>query len=263
VEINVPNYIERIGYQGELRPTLFNLARLQKTHLLNVPFENLDIHYDVTIDLDLTKIYDKLVVRKRGGFCYELNGLFAQLLRQLGYKTRIVSARVYKPEQQHYGQEYDHLAIIVTLDQTDYLVDVGFGEFIFNPLELNMGKVQSDPRGDFILEKQADGYIKVSRLEGDKESPEYIFKEKERDFSEFSGMCHYHQTSPDSHFPKKKLISRPTENGRVTLTNTLLKITEGTQTIRETPFEASQFGHSLKEWFGLDETLLNPSKSVD
>ena len=82
--MNIQEYIKRINYSGDITPNLVVLKQLQKTHLLNVPFENLDIHYGNLIELDLDKIYHKIVVKKRGGFCYELNGLFQSLLNTIG-----------------------------------------------------------------------------------------------------------------------------------------------------------------------------------
>ena len=93
--MNLEAYLKRINYSGDLTPSITILKQLQKTHLLNVPFENLDIHYGHPIELDLDKIYHKIVVRKRGGFCYELNGLFQNMLNIIGFDSKIISARVY------------------------------------------------------------------------------------------------------------------------------------------------------------------------
>ena len=128
-------YLERIKYSGGLGLTMELLNALQKQHLLNVPFENLDIHYKTPIELSLTDIFEKVVNKRRGGFCYELNGLFFELLRSIGFPVKMVSARVFNNEQQTMSAEFDHLAIIATIDSLDYLVDVGFGEFALQPLE--------------------------------------------------------------------------------------------------------------------------------
>ena len=100
---------------------------------MNVPFENLDIIYGNSIVLKLERIYDKIVKRGRGGFCYELNGMFSWLLRELRYNISLVSARVIK-EDGSYGQEFDHLGIIVYIGDKKYLVDVGFGDSTRNDL---------------------------------------------------------------------------------------------------------------------------------
>ncbi|HYK47600.1 MAG TPA: arylamine N-acetyltransferase, partial [Parafilimonas sp.] len=74
--MDVDRYLRRINYEGTREPNLTLLAALQKQHLLHVPFENLDIHYKTPIELNVPRIFEKVVHNKRGGFCYELNGLF-------------------------------------------------------------------------------------------------------------------------------------------------------------------------------------------
>ena len=224
--MNRQKYLDRIHFTGTPEPTLEVLQRLQKLHLLNIPFENLDIHYGPGIQLDTESIFKKVVENNRGGFCYELNELYLQLLRSIGFVTRRVSARVWDSVK-GYGQEYDHLVIIVTIEEREYLTDVGFGEFAFGPLRLEMNKIQHDERGDFVFDQYDEEYIRVSKIENGERVPQYIFRNIEREYSEYEGMCNYHQTSPDSHFTRKKLISLPTENGRITLTSHKLRIKEG------------------------------------
>jgi N-hydroxyarylamine O-acetyltransferase len=107
-------YLERIGYRGPLAPTAETLRRLHLAHLLSVPFENLSIHAGEPIVLDDEALFDKIVVRGRGGFCYELNGLFAALLRSLGFKVEMLSAAV-MGRAGEFGPEFDHMALLVTL----------------------------------------------------------------------------------------------------------------------------------------------------
>ena len=246
-------YLKRINYSGDLSPNLVVLKQLQKAHLLTVPFENLDIHYDNPIELDIDKIYHKIVVKKRGGFCYELNGLFQKLLNSIGFDSKIISARVYNNKKEKFGEEYDHLAIIVKLNQNEYLIDVGFGEFTFYPLRFKINEIQIDPRGNFIIEKYKEEYYKVSKEDNGEKSIEYIFTEKERDIKEFSEMCNFHQISPDSHFTHKKLISKPTERGRITITGNSLKITESGLTKENINFNKDEYGKYLLNWFDIEE----------
>ncbi|MFT5264125.1 MAG: N-hydroxyarylamine O-acetyltransferase [Polaribacter sp.] len=260
LKMNINDYINRINYRGDLRPTLHALRGLQKAHLLNVPFENLAIHYGNSIDLDMDNIYHEIVVKGRGGFCYELNGVFDTLLKRLGFDSKIISARVYDNKKEDFGKEYDHLAIIVVLDNIKYLVDVGFGEFVFYPLKLEINKTQSDPRGDFVIEEYDNKYYQVSKIEGKTKSIEYIFSEKERAIDEFSGMCNYHQTSPDSHFTQKKLISKPTENGRITITGNTLKITKNGEIKENRPLKEGDYKKQLLRWFNIDEAKIRDSR---
>ncbi|MCK8522833.1 arylamine N-acetyltransferase [Aquimarina sp. D1M17] len=225
MSFNTEKYLQRINYSGSLELNLNTLKELQRHHLLNVPFENLDIHNTIPIELSIDRIFNKVVNHNRGGFCYELNGLFYELLHTIGFDAKIISARVFDQDN-GYGKEYDHLAILVKIDGSEYLTDVGFGEFTFEPLRLQFETIQKDKRGNYKIDKYENGYLQVNKIENDKETPEYIFKTQKREFKEFKEMCKYHQTSPNSHFTRKRLISLPTENGRITITGNTLKVKE-------------------------------------
>jgi len=249
--MNKNEYLERINYSGDLSPSLEVLRKLQKTHVLNVAFENLDIHFGNTIELDTNKIFKKISSNNRGGFCYELNGLFYELLTLIGFKTKRISARVYNKDK-GYGQEYDHLAVIITIEGIEYLSDVGFGEFSFGPLQIEEGKIQMDERGHYLIEKHDHEYLRVSKLENGISIPEYIFKNIHRELNEFEGMCMYHQSSPDSHFTQKKLISIPTEKGRITLTDVSLKIRSNDSVNEIKLKDEAEFNKKLLSYFSIE-----------
>lgn len=212
------SYLRRIGIEvNSLEPTLPNLKFLQKQHLLNIPFENLDIHWKRSILLNNKNFFKKIIGEKRGGFCYELNGLFNELLKELGYKTKIISARVASGKD--FSAEYDHLAILTEIDGENFLVDVGFGDFTAEPLQFILDKEQKDATGIFMIRKYDDEYFEVVKKDADVWNSEYIFKTLERNLSEFAKMCEFHQTSPESHFTKGKVCSLMTNNGRKTLTD--------------------------------------------
>jgi N-hydroxyarylamine O-acetyltransferase len=216
--MNIRAYLSRIGVQDvEMAPSVATLKSLQRAHLLAVPFENLDIHWKRPITLDAEKFYEKIVTDRRGGFCYELNGLFNELLQQLGYRTRLVSARVFNGTG--HGPEFDHAAIVATVGDEEYLVDVGFGAFTTEPLRYIVGVKQQDESGIFIIRKHDDEYLEVAKLDDSAWTSEYIFKDISRELPEFASMCDFQQHSPDSHFTKGKLCSIMTEAGRKTLTD--------------------------------------------
>ncbi len=225
--MEIEKYLERIGYKGNTEPALGLLNALQKKHLLNIPFENLDIHYKIPIELNLANIFEKVVIKRRGGFCYELNGIFHELLNSMGFNVKMISARVFDQNQQIFSPEFDHLAIIVKIDSIDYLADVGFGEFAFSPLKIELNTIHNDERGSFRIERHDDLYYKVAKRAGENWVPEYMFSLKKRGLDEFKDMCHYNQTSPLSHFTQNKFCSLAAEKGRITVTANKIKITEG------------------------------------
>jgi N-hydroxyarylamine O-acetyltransferase len=261
--VNLGSYLARISYSGPLAPTLETLRALHYAHLLAVPFENLDIHRGVPIVLDPERLFDKIILHRRGGFCYELNGLFAALLCQLGFQVTLLSARV-PIEENRVGPEFDHLTLRVDLD-TPWLADVGFGESFIEPLPLLPGAEQFQ-RSIFYCLDQHDGRWRVLRY-----SPEpgnrrgvavktdsacewrmlYDFTMQPRQMSDFNGMCRHHQTSPESHFTRNRVCSILTPTGRVTLTGARLVITEGA-TRREIALSTvQQYDDALGHYFGI------------
>ena len=141
MRLDTTAYLNRINYSGAVTPSAETLRQLQLHHLWAVPFENLSIHSAEPIILNDAALFDKIVVRRRGGFCYELNGLFAALLRQLGFEVQMLSASVANSEGE-WGPEFDHMTLLVSLDER-WLVDVGFGDSFVEPLRL-------EERGDQI-----------------------------------------------------------------------------------------------------------------
>lgn len=250
-ETYLNNYLERIHLQEKITPNLDALKLLQKSHLLNIPFENLDIHNGTPITIDVEKFYNKIVENKRGGFCYELNGLFNELLRTLGFNACIVSARVFNTDGK-YGNEFDHLAIIVLLDNEKWLTDVGFGEFAFSPLKIDSGIEQEDERGIFRIYRYNEEYYVVQKKTSPGWKSEYLFSLKPRTLSEFSGMCRYHQTSAKSSFTQKKMCSIATPTGRITLTDNNLKITINNELKETAVSNKKQFYELLKNYFDIE-----------
>jgi N-hydroxyarylamine O-acetyltransferase len=228
--MNRTDYLTRIGLDTPLGPDLDTLRLLQMRHLLTVPFENLDIHWKRPIILDTEVFCRKIVEEKRGGFCYELNGAFNELLRDIGFETRLVSARVFNSTTETFSPEFDHMTVIVTIGRTQYLTDVGFGDFTSGPLRIDFAKPQTDREGTFRVERDDDGNYVVERKTDSQWVPAMRTDCAPRDLSEFSGMCRFHQTSPESHFTRGMICSLMTDKGRKTLTGKAFIVTgEGTK----------------------------------
>ena len=248
--MDVELYLQRIGYSGKLTAVIETLSLLQERHLLNVPFENLDIHHK--IEINLSDSFNKIVIQNRGGFCYELNGLFYRFLKSLGFVVKMISARVFNKDKS-YGPEFDHMAIIATIGNDEWLVDVGFGEFAFHPLEIEPGIESLDPRGVFRIDAYDKNYLMVSKKNTDGEFvPEYIFTKTERPLNEFVEMCLFHQTSKDSHFTQKRICSLPTPGGRISLTGNVLKITSGANIIERVLADETEVEMVLKEYYNIN-----------
>ena len=249
--MNVDAYLERIGLKRlDVSADLDSLKLLQRSHLLTVPFENLDIHWKRPIVLDLERFYEKIVEERRGGFCYELNGLFNELLRELGFETSLISARVSSGTS--HGREYDHAAIVVTIGDYLYLADVGFGDFAAEPLLFVLDFEHEDGNGTFIIRRFDDEYVEIAKRISDDWKGEYIFKNIPRDLREFAEMCDFQQYSPESHFTKGKLCSIMTANGRKTLTDSKFTVTSGGEKTELPIADQDEFYEALNDEFGIE-----------
>lgn len=215
--LNVGAYLARIGFTGPTDPSVQTLRQLQVAHLFTVPFENLDISLGRKIICDEERFIDKIIRLRRGGFCYELNGAFAALLRALGFSVTLLSARVSRPEGGA-SPEFDHLALRVDLAEP-WLADVGFGDSFLDPLRLKAGSEQEQYGRKFRI-TEADGAMIVERQEPTGHwRPQYQFTLKPRLLREFTRRCRYQQTSPESHFTQQRICTLATPAGRITLSD--------------------------------------------
>lgn len=260
--MNVEKYLARIGMDSTgAVPDYAHLKLLQRQHLLNVPFENLDIHWDIPIRLDIASFYRKIIDGNRGGFCYELNGLFNELLRELGFKTRLLSARVADREK-NFSPEFDHAAILVIIGEMQYIADVGFGAFSAEPLQFVPDLEQQDAAGVFVIRRCDREYFEVARQEDSGWKSEYMFKPLGHDLSEFCERCLWQQTSPQSHFTQKRVCSLMTLNGRKTLTDDKFILTEGDERTETPIVSENEFESVLLSQFGITRSATAQGYSV-
>lgn len=251
--MDVSKYLNRIHYEGKTEPTISNLEKLQLAHMRSVPFENLSIHYKQPIILDEELLYNKIVENKRGGFCYELNGLFAQLLQEIGFKVTRLSAGVARGDGT-FGPEFDHLTLLVHLDQ-DYLVDVGFGDSFQQPLRFKEHGMQYQASKAYLISPGENAFILLEQNDQAEKADlqaQYRFTQQPHELHEYAAMCHYHQTSPKSSFTQKRICSRATPNGRISLSELKLIVTEN-GVRHETDLKSEDdFLAALKEHFEIE-----------
>jgi N-hydroxyarylamine O-acetyltransferase len=251
--LNVQAYLERINYNGSTAPTAETLRALQVAHLFTVPFENLSIHAGQPIVLEDDALFTKIVTNRRGGFCYEANGVFAALLRALGFDVTMLSAGVANGSGE-FGPDFDHMALMVQLDQR-WLVDVGFGDSFLEPLLLDEHDEQSQGRRAYQISPDGNHMILMRRDEGEEWQAQYRFTLTPHTFADYAEMCRYHQTSPDSHFTRGRICSLANEGGRITLSDLRFILTSdsGTQQGRQerTLTSEEEYAEILHEHFGV------------
>jgi N-hydroxyarylamine O-acetyltransferase len=254
--IDAAAYLDRIGHHGPAVPVEATLRSLHLAHLLTVPFENLDIHLRRPIVLDELALFQKIVRRRRGGFCYELNGLFAALLRELGFDVTMLAAQ-FPREDGRTAPEMDHLVLLVGAEDLDEprLVDVGAGRDSFIlPLQATPTGEQSQPTGraTFRLVPEGDACRLQRREVGGEWEPSYLLSWQPRVLADFEAGSHFHQTSSESHFPRQRICTLLTPNGRVTLSERLLiTTTDGVREERELADER-EFLETLRVLFGIE-----------
>ncbi len=250
--MDVDSYLTRISYSGPRDASYTTLCGLQSAHMLSVPFENLDIvPLHRPISLEIAALWDKIVTRRRGGFCYELNGMFAWLLKEIGFRVTHLDGRVFNRSGE-LGIDFDHLALLAELPGSDsrWLTDVGFGESFLEPLELREGEQVQGKRA-YRLEATADGWISWQRDYDGAWKRQYYFDLIPRRYPyDYQAGCTYHQTSPRSSFTRGSVISKATTDGRITLEAERLIITRNGQRTKQ-PVAEGQWNELLLKHFGV------------
>ncbi|MET0622021.1 MAG: arylamine N-acetyltransferase [Pyrinomonadaceae bacterium] len=248
--MDVSAYLERINYRGPIEPTAETLRGLHVAHLLAVPFENLSIHAGEPVVLEDAALFEKVVARRRGGFCYELNGLFAALLTALGFEVEMLSAGVMNRAGE-FGPDFDHMTLLVKLEER-WLADVGFGDSFVEPLLLDERGEQRQGTRSYRIAEDGDRLTLFQKEAGGEWVAQYRFGLTPRVYADYAEMCHFQQTSPESHFTRGRVCTRLTpEGGRVTLSELrLIETDAGGRRERELSGE-EEYTAALREHFGV------------
>ncbi len=239
-------YLRRIGLQGPLPPTVETLHAVHRAQAFAVPYEGLDIQQGVTLDLNPARIFDKLVTRGRGGWCYETNGLLGWALAELGFDVQRCTAGVYRREKGDAALG-NHLMLIVKLEQ-DWLCDLGLGDALRAPVPLVQG-LHRDAALEFRLEHLPDGYWRFhNHAYGSLTS--FDFLNAPADEALFLRQNATLQTDPDSYFVLNAEAIRMHPDHSVTLLGRVVRLASGAgvqKTLLNAPDElaevlATQFG---------------------
>jgi len=249
--MDVGTYLARLKYFKPVKPDVQTLQGLHLAHMQNVPFGNLDIGLKRPIRLAEEALWNKIVLHQREGFCYELNGLFAWLLKQIGFEVTYLNARVYN-RRGELGIDFDHLTLLVRVpNQVDrWLADVGFGDSFDLPLNFEEGGEQAQGLRSYRLEPTPEGYITWQKNYAGAWERQYFFDLQPRKSpGDYEPACSYHQTSPESSFTRGSIISRATPNGRISLEAGQLILTRNGQRSLQ-PINNDEYQALLREYFG-------------
>ncbi len=243
-------YLARIGYQGALTPSIETLRGLHRAHVMTVPFENLDIHLGRAISLDPADLFRKIVVDRRGGYCFELNGLFALLLEDVGFAVTRLAARVSSGAEG--VRPRSHQLLMVTLENVAWIVDVGFGGHgLLEPLRLVFGEEARQGIDRFRLVAQGEGSYLLQCDMDRVWTNLYSFALDSWLPIDYAFANYYHSHSPDSLFMQRRICTMPTPEGRKTLTDMVLKIRSGGRAHEICPRDTGEYRLLINNHFNL------------
>jgi N-hydroxyarylamine O-acetyltransferase len=242
--MNLQTYLKRIGYTGNLEPNLETLNALQAAHLSSIPYENLDIHLGRTLPIDETRAYQKLVLEKRGGWCYEMNTLFAWALRQIGFEVRYLSSGVLRLDGN--TPDGDHLILLVN---GTYLADVGFGDGAIHALPLETGRYRAGFL-EYGISFEAGFWTMHNFPQSN--TAGFVFRAEARDLGYFAQRCHSLQTSPESGFVRTTVCQRMTKDALYTLRGAVLTTLTASGKLEQTLTNYADYKNTLLEKFRLE-----------
>ncbi|MEM9467803.1 MAG: arylamine N-acetyltransferase [Actinomycetota bacterium] len=240
------DYLARIGHDGPVRPDLATLRLLHRRHSIAIPYEDIDVQLGVPVDLDGDRIFDKLVTRRRGGWCYEQNGLFSWALGEIGFAVTRMVGGVVGETAADLGHLGNHLVLRVDLDGP-WLVDVGLGAAMIEPIPLAAGEHEVGGRV-FRLESTGEGLWRFHNAEG--VQPPMFDLDERPDEDRLAIVCRALQDDEQSVFRQNLIVNRFDDTGRhtIALVGRVRFHPDGT---KETIADAAELVAALERDFGL------------
>lgn len=248
-------YLHRLHHDGPVRPDHATLEALQIAHLVHLPFENLDPASGIRPSTAPERSFAKLVRGGRGGWCFELNGAFAELLRAIGFPVELRSAQVWDADGGRLGPPLDHLCLVVQADGERWLVDVGFGDSPLRPVRIDATDAQAVPPRHPRIE-HVDGGFRLHEQTGPATwELQYAVAHGERLHADFQPRSDELASGAGGGFwTAKPFATRALDGdgGRVWLLRDRLKRREPDGTLTERQVSASEWPQLLHEWFAME-----------
>jgi N-hydroxyarylamine O-acetyltransferase len=257
-------YCKRIGYERRVEPDLETLRGLHEAHVRRIPFENLEIQLGRPMSLDDRELHRLIIGERRGGYCFQMNLLFAKALEVAGFPVTLLQARVWLVSAGAVPAA-DHLTLQVQIGSEPWLVDAGFGGGgLRRPIPLRVG--EESLQGGWRCRLRGAGRYgtMLERLEGEKWVGLYSFDTRPSLPVDFAHANYFLSTSPESFFVQNRVCAIATEEGETTLLNDTLRIRRGDEMREERVEEGPAYLAALREHFGIDlpsGTVLKPLRS--
>jgi arylamine N-acetyltransferase len=253
----IQTYLDRIGFKGTLDGSEKTLADLQECHLHTVPYENLDILDRKPISLDPQDVYQKIVVRRRGGYCFELNALFGWLLRELGYPVTDLFARFWRDEPNTPPKRRHHV-LKVEAEGATYLCDVGVGGIVpRRSITLIEGLEQRQGEECYRLERDSYYGWVLCEQKNDEWNKIYSFTEEPQLPKDYTFATFWCENAPDSIFTQNPMVAIRTPEGRNTVAGREFRIFTSAGVRTFTPQNQDEYKAALLENFGIILYKLN------
>ena len=264
--VDVSAYFGRIGYRGPAEPTVETVHALVAAHNQSIPFENLDPLLGIPVaDLSAAALTDKLVHRRRGGYCYEHNGLMGYVLEELGFGVQRFAGRVVwmNPDGPLPAQTHQVLSVTVPGVEGPLLVDVGFGgQTLTSPIRLQPGPVQETRHEPYRIRERDDGYQLEAEI-GDVWQPLYTFTTRPQPRIDLEIGSWYVSTHPNSHFVTGLTAALVTDDARWNLRGRNLAIHRARNTEKIRFDTAADVLDVLTDRFGIDVAGLGDRADVE
>ena len=223
--MKIAKIIERIDLDSSkiYKASLETLQLLQKQYILNVPYENLDFILNKEFSVDLSKVYEKIVLNNRGGICYESHTLFSYLLTKLGFTVQFIFAKV--EDLTYIGKDYPHLVLLVNIDGIDYLVDVANGQNVREPMNIDdKNFISNAENNEYKIKRIFDEYTLLVRYKQKDWFPRYYFTKEKKVLSDFKEMF---KNENKSNNKVPLLVTLAKKDGRITMQNDNMFVKEG------------------------------------
>jgi N-hydroxyarylamine O-acetyltransferase len=244
-------YLERIGCDGDTRPDRATIERMQRSHRFAIPFENLDIPLGRGIELSPDRLFDKLVTRRRGGYCFEQNALFLGMAGAIGFSARPLLARVWLAAEG--TPPRTHTLNLIRIDGEEIIADVGFGGSFVPPLRLADGAQTATADGArHRLVEDADHGWRLERDGGEGWQAQYSFGLDRVWPADLEAANHFTATRPGTRFTTLRIVSAATPDGYASLIGRTLTVSRSGQADVREIADAQQYRKILRERFALD-----------
>lgn len=242
-------YLARIGHAGPLATDVATLDALHRAHVMAIPFENLDVQLGDAPTLDPERTFEKLVTRRRGGWCYEQNGLFGRALAALGFPVIRLSAGVMRQLRGDFVMG-SHLALKVSAEGRDWLCDVGFGSTQLAPLPFAQGEWNEPPLAG-TLGPTEDGYWRLAITEGPMPLS-FDFHDRPAEEAQLEALCAWQASDPESIFVQNLVVQQRRPEGHTMLRGKVLTETGRDGGTDRELASAEELVAVLASEFGLD-----------